>query len=198
MKKVLLLSLVLAVFLAVGLLLFYQQRSQSSNIFDDIYSDEISYLSSGAKNQMKLLKIKGADLATEKESSDFQAGSVMVVVQSKDLPENSNLNIIANNKEQLLTLDYEEKLADDVQLSLTASYSVREKTLTQEVKLSDYKSQEVIVPADRYENYGLTKAKIEERFSLAEEVLLKEWTAVSESRFSLDNKGKLTVLKKWQ
>lgn len=173
-----------------------QQNNQSSNVFDDIYKDEIQYLSSGDKSQLKLLKIKGADLATEKESSDFQAGSVLVVYRSEDLPDQSNLNIIAN-KNQTLTLDYEEKLADDSQLSLTANYDVQQKTLTQEVKLSDYKTNNVIVPAANYDKYGLTKERIQEKFSLAQEVFLKEWEKVSDSSYNLSNKGDFKTVKNW-
>ncbi len=196
MKKILLIIIVIAVFLAIGALLIRQQNNQSSNIFDDIYRDEIQYLSSGDKSQLKLLKIKGADLVTEKESSDFQAGSVMVVYQSQKFPENSNLNIIAN-KNQTLTLDYEEKLGDDVQLSLTANYDVKKKTLTRKIKLFDYNSEKVVVPESDFEQYGLTKAKIKEKFTLAEESFLKDWLEVSEGRFSLKDRGQVMVLKDW-
>ena len=145
---------------------------------------------------MKLLKIKGADLVTEKDSSDFQAGTVMVVFQSKDFPENSNLNIIAN-KNQMLIFDYEEKWDENVQLSLTASYDAKAKTLTQKAKLLDYDSKDVIVPRDKFESYGLTQAKIEEKFALFENVFLKEWKNVSSGRFSPSNKGNVKVVKKW-
>ena len=182
----------------IGFLTFYnQQGSQSSSIFDEIYKDEIQYAGAGDKSQMKLLKIKGADLVTEKESSDFQAGTVMVVFQSKDFPENSNLNIIAN-KNQMLIFDYEEKWDENVQLSLTASYDAKAKTLTQKAKLLDYDSKDVIVPRDKFESYGLTQAKIEEKFALFENVFLKEWKNVSSGRFSPSNKGNVKVVKKWE
>ena len=73
MKKNLIFISVLALLLVVIFLVFYYQSSQSSSIFDEIYKDEIQYVGSGDKSQMKLLKIKGADLVTEKDSSDFQA-----------------------------------------------------------------------------------------------------------------------------
>ncbi len=197
MKKVLIFILALALLLIIGFLTFYnQQGSQSSSIFDEIYKDEIQYAGAGDKSQMKLLKIKGADLVTEKDSSDFQAGTVMVVFQSKDFPENSNLNIIAN-KNQMLIFDYEEKWDENVQLSLTASYDAKAKTLTQKAKLLDYDSKDVIVPRDKFESYGLTQAKIEEKFALFENVFLKEWKNVSSGRFSLSNKGNVKVVKKW-
>ena len=198
MKKVLIFILALALLLIIGFLTFYnQQGSQSSSIFDEIYKDEIQYAGAGDKSQMKLLKIKGADLVTEKESSDFQAGTVMVVFQSKDFPENSNLNIIAN-KNQMLIFDYEEKWDENVQLSLTASYDAKAKTLTQKAKLLDYDSKDVIVPRDKFESYGLTQAKIEEKFALFENVFLKEWKNVSSGRFSPSNKGNVKVVKKWE
>ena len=198
MKKVLIFILALALLLIIGFLTFYnQQGSQSSSIFDEIYKDEIQYAGAGDKSQMKLLKIKGADLVTEKESSDFQAGTVMVVFQSKDFPENSNLNIIAN-KNQMLIFDDEEKWDENVQLSLTASYDAKAKTLTQKAKLLDYDSKDVIVPRDKFESYGLTQAKIEEKFALFENVFLKEWKNVSSGRFSPSNKGNVKVVKKWE
>ena len=197
MKKVLIFILALALLLIIGFLTFYnQQGSQSSSVFDEIYKDEIQYAGAGDKSQMKLLKIKGADLVTEKDSSDFQAGTVMVVFQSKDFPENSNLNIIAN-KNQMLIFDYEEKWDENVQLSLTASYDAKAKTLTQKAKLLDYDSKDVIVPRDKFESYGLTQAKIEEKFALFENVFLKEWKNVSSGRFSPSNKGNVKVVKKW-
>ena len=65
MKKVLIFILALALLLIIGFLTFYnQQGSQSSSIFDEIYKDEIQYAGAGDKSQMKLLKIKGADLVT--------------------------------------------------------------------------------------------------------------------------------------
>ena len=198
MKKILIFILALALLLIIGFLTFYnQQGSQSSSIFDEIYKDEIQYVGSGDKSQMKLLKIKGADLVTEKDSSDFQASTVMVVFQSKDFPENSNLNIIAN-KNQMLIFDYEEKWDENVQLSLTASYDAKAKTLTQKAKLLDYDSKDVIVPRDKFESYGLTQAKIEEKFALFENVFLKEWKNVSSGRFSPSNKGNVKVVKKWK
>lgn len=198
MKKILIFILVLALLLIIGFLTFYnQQGSQSSSVFDEIYKDEIQYAGAGDKSQMKLLKIKGADLVTEKDSSDFQAGTVMVVFQSKDFPENSNLNIIAN-KNQMLIFDYEEKWDENVQLSLTASYDAKAKTITQKAKLLDYDSKDVIVPRDKFESYGLTQAKIEEKFSLFEKVFLKEWEVVSSGRFSPSNKGNVKVVKKWK
>ena len=198
MKKILIFILALALLLIIGFLTFYnQQGSQSSSIFDEIYKDEIQYAGAGDKSQMKLLKIKGADLVTEKESSDFQAGTVMVVFQSKDFPENSNLNIIAN-KNQMLIFDYEEKWDENVQLSLTASYDAKAKTLTQKAKLLDYDSKDVIVPRNKFESYGLTQAKIEEKFALFEKVFLKEWEKVSSGRFSLSDKGNVKVVKKWK
>ena len=197
MKKILIFILALALLLIIGFLTFYnQQGSQSSSIFDEIYKDEIQYAGAGDKSQMKLLKIKGADLVTEKDSSDFQAGTVMVVFQSKDFPENSNLNIIAN-KNQMLIFDYEEKWDENVQLSLTASYDAKAKTLTQKAKLLDYDSKDVIVPRNKFESYGLTQAKIEEKFALFENVFLKEWKNVSSGRFSPSNKGNVKVVKKW-
>lgn len=198
MKKVLIFILALALLLIIGFLTFYnQQGSQSSSIFDEIYKDEIQYAGAGDKSQMKLLKIKGADLVTEKNGSDFQAGTVMVVFQSKDFPENSNLNIIAN-KNQMLIFDYEEKWDENVQLSLTASYDAKAKTLTQKAKLLDYDSEDVIVPRNKFESYGLTQAKIEEKFALFEKVFLKEWEKVSSGRFSLSDKGNVKVVKKWK
>ena len=198
MKKILIFILVLALLLIIGFLTFYnQQGSQPSSIFDEIYKDEIQYAGAGDKSQMKLLKIKGADLVTEKDSSDFQAGTVMVVFQSKDFPENSNLNIIAN-KNQMLIFDYEEKWDENVQLSLTASYDAKAKTLTQKAKLLDYNSKDVIVPRNKFESYGLTQAKIEEKFALFEKVFLKEWEKVSSGRFSLSDKGNVKVVKKWK
>ena len=198
MKKILIFILVLALLLIIGFLTFYnQQGSQSSSVFDEIYKDEIQYAGAGDKSQMKLLKIKGADLVTEKDSSDFQAGTVMVVFQSKDFPENSNLNIIAN-KNQMLIFDYEEKWDENVQLSLTASYDAKAKTITQKAKLLDYDSKDVIVPRDKFESYGLTQAKIEEKFALFENVFLKEWKNVSSGRFSPSNKGNVKVVKKWK
>ncbi|MBZ2037568.1 TipC family immunity protein [Streptococcus sanguinis] len=198
MKKVLIFILALALLLIIGFLTFYnQQGSQSSSIFDEIYKDEIQYAGSGDKSQMKLLKIKGADLVAEKDSSDFQAGTVMVIYKSKDFPENSNLNIIANKK-QMLSFDYEEKWDENVQLSLTASYDAKAKTLTQKAKLLDYDSKDVIVPRDKFESYGLTQAKIEEKFALFEKVFLKEWEKVSSGRFSLSDKGNVKVVKKWK
>ena len=197
MKKNLIFISVLALLLVVVFLVFYYQSSQSSSIFDEIYKDEIQYAGAGDKSQMKLLKIKGADLVTEKDSSDFQAGTVMVVFQSKDFPENSNLNIIANKK-QMLIFDYEEKWDENVQLSLTASYDAKAKTLTQKTKLLDYDSKDVIVPRDKFESYGLTQAKIEEKFALFENVLLKEWKNVSSGRFSPSDKGNVKVVKKWK
>ena len=198
MKKVLIFILALALLLIIGFLTFYnQQGSQSSSIFDEIYKDEIQYAGAGDKSQMKLLKIKGADLVTEKDGSDFQAGTVMVVFQSKDFPENSNLNIIAN-KNQMLIFDYEEKWDENVQLSLTASYDAKAKTLTQKAKLLDYDSKDVIIPRNKFESYGLTQAKIEEKFALFEKVFLKEWEKVSSGRFYLRDKGNVKVLKKWK
>ena len=198
MKKVLIFILALALLLIIGFLTFYnQQGSQPSSIFDEIYKDEIQYAGAGDKSQMMLLKIKGADLVTEKDSSDFQAGTVMVVFQSKDFPENSNLNIIAN-KSQMLIFDYEEKWDENVQLSLTASYDAKAKTLTQKAKLLDYDSKDVIVPRNKFESYGLTQAKIEEKFALFEKVFLKEWEKVSSGRFSLSDKGNVKVVKKWK
>ena len=198
MKKVLIFILALALLLIIGFLTFYnQQGSQPSSIFDEIYKDEIQYAGAGDKSQMKRLKIKGADLVTEKDSSDFQAGTVMVVFQSKDFPENSNLNIIAN-KSQMLIFDYEEKWDENVQLSLTASYDAKAKTLTQKAKLLDYDSKDVIVPRNKFESYGLTQAKIEEKFALFEKVFLKEWEKVSSGRFSLSDKGNVKVVKKWK
>ena len=197
MKKNLIFISVLALLLVVIFLVFYYQSSQSSSIFDEIYKDEIQYAGAGDKSQMKLLKIKGADLVTEKDGSDFQAGTVMVVFQSKDFPENSNLNIIAN-KNQMLIFDYEEKWDENVQLSLTASYDAKAKTLTQKAKLLDYDSEDVIVPRNKFESYGLTQAKIEEKFALFEKVFLKEWEKVSSGRFSLSDKGNVKVVKKWK
>ena len=198
MNKVLIFILALAFLLIIGFLTFYnQQGSQSSSIFDEIYKDEIQYAGAGDKSQMKLLKIKGADLVTEKDGSDFQAGTVMVVFQSKDFPENSNLNIIAN-KNQMLIFDYEEKWDENVQLSLTASYDAKAKTLTQKAKLLDYDSKDVIIPRNKFESYGLTQAKIEEKFALFEKVFLKEWEKVSSGRFSLSDKGNVKVVKKWK
>ena len=198
MKKVLIFILALALLLIIGFLTFYnQQGSQSSSIFDEIYKDEIQYAGAGDKSQMKLLKIKGADLVTEKDGSDFQAGTVMVVFQSKDFPENSNLNIIAN-KNQMLIFDYEEKWDENVQLSLTASYDAKAKTLTQKAKLLDYDSKDVIIPRNKFESYGLTQAKIEEKFALFEKVFLKEWEKVSSGRFCLIDKGNVKVVKKWK
>ena len=197
MKKNLIFISVLALLLVVIFLVFYYQSSQSSSIFDEIYKDEIQYVGSGDKSQMKLLKIKGADLVTEKDSSDFQAGTVMVIYKSKNFPENSNLNIIAN-KNQMLIFDYEEKWDENVQLSLTASYDIKTKSLTQEAKLLDYDSKDIVIPRDKFESYGLTQAKTEEKFSLFEKVFLKEWEAVSSGRFSPGDKGNVKVVKKWK
>lgn len=197
MKKNLIFISVPVLLLVVVFLVFYYQSSQSSSIFDEIYKDEIQYVGSGDKSQIKLLKIKGADLVTEKDSSDFQAGTVMVIYKTKDFPENSNLNIIAN-KNQMLIFDYEEKWDENVQLSLTASYDAMAKTITQKAKLLDYDSKDVIVPRNKFESYGLTQAKIEEKFTLFEKVFLKEWEKVSSGRFSLSDKGNVKVVKKWK
>ena len=98
----------------------------------------------------------------------------------------------------MLIFDYEEKWDENVQLSLTASYDIKTKSLTQEAKLLDYDSKDVVIPRDKFESYGLTQAKIEEKFSLFEKVFLKEWEAVSSGRFSPSDKGNVKVVKKWK
>ncbi|MGT2666397.1 TipC family immunity protein [Streptococcus rifensis] len=192
----------LILFLAGFMFFFFVTKHDEAvdTIFDEIYVDEMRFLRSNTKTGTRLARIEGADLITEKESSDFQSGLVLVTYQSKQFPDRSNLNIIASDKDRLI-LDFEESLADDVQLSLIDTYDVSKKELVRTIKISDYTTESIEIPQSAYETYfkkyGLHKEKIQKRFSLFEQALLSEWILVYDSQFSPENWGNVKVIDNW-
>lgn len=187
---------------SVTFLIFFFVKKQDKaveTIFDEIYVDEMRFLHSNAKNGTRLARIEGANLITEKESSDFQSGVVQVTYQSNQFPNRSNLNIIASDNK--LILDFEESLSDKVQLSLIDTYDVSRKELVRTIKISDYTTKNISVPQSDhgiyFKKYSLDKEKIQEKFTLFEQILLNEWILVYDSQFSPDSWGDVKIINKW-